>query len=53
MPRNPTHIGGTPINIRIFEVKNPFAGDMGIEVIAACSVDDSLRFARTARGVEG
>ena len=52
MTRNPTDIRSTPINVRIFEVKNPFAGDMGVEVIAACGVDDSLRFARTARGVE-
>ena len=52
MPRNPTDIGSTPENIRILEIKNPFAGDMGIQVITPRGVHHPLRSACATTGIE-
>ena len=50
--RNPAHIGGTPIDIGVFDVERPFERHVGVEVVARCGVDNSLGFAGAAGGVE-
>ena len=52
MACDPAHIGTTPIHIVVFEIKDPFGGHVGVEVIAACGVNNPLGFARGAAGVE-
>ena len=48
MSGNPADISGTPIDISIIEIEDPFGGNVAIEVITTRSVDYSLGFACTA-----
>jgi hypothetical protein len=52
MSGNPTDIGGTPVDIGVVEIENPFGGDVAVEIVSACGVDYAFGLARAARGIE-
>ena len=49
---DPANIGGTPIDIRLFQVENPLGSGIDAGQIAAGGVDDALGLAGSAAGVE-
>jgi hypothetical protein len=52
VPRNPPHIGRTEVDIFPLVIKNQLKSISGIDEIAACSVEEALRFACGARSIE-
>src|SRR6185312_15589097 len=48
----PSDIGGTPIDVFLVKIENPFSGDVGPDRISAGGVHYALGLSRGARGVE-
>ena len=50
MPRDPAHVGGTPVDVVVAEVEDPFGRLFAVKVVAGGGVHDALGLAgRTAR----
>ncbi len=52
MSCNPAYIGGTPIDIIVFDIKRPFEGNVGIEVITSRTVNYSFGFTSRTASIE-
>ncbi len=52
VPRNPTDIRSTPVYIRILQVKNPFGGNVSIQIVSSSCMHNSFGFTGTTRSVE-
>ena len=50
--RHPADIGGTPVDVAVMVVEDILVGHRGIDEVAARRVQDALRLAGGARGVE-
>src|SRR6185369_1444639 len=49
---DPADVGGAPVHVGVVQVENPLGGRVDSGEIAAGGVDDALRLAGGARGVE-
>src|SRR5271170_7162375 len=52
VPSDPADVGGTPVGVFFFEIKNPFGGGIGSDGVPAGGVDETLGFAGGAGGVK-
>ncbi len=52
MAGDPADIGGAPVDVIVFEVEDPFGGDVGAHRISAGGVQDALGLAGGPGGVE-
>ena len=45
VPGDPSNISGAPVRVLVFEIEDPFGGEIGADGISSGGVNDALRFA--------
>ena len=52
MAGHPANVRGAPVRILVFEIEDPFRGQMRLQQITGRCVQDSFRLSRRSRGVQ-